>query len=194
MPQTVTIGAFVLGSVLILIAILGGRFKIFGAEISGTTGRIGRIVSGIAGTILVLLGAVGSYYPTSSTPISAPEPTTHITPLKGDPKNNLIGEWQQLRFDPVSKGWVSGGVYQVFAKNNTLHMSTIETWTAPSNSTRSLEVSNVSFDGQHWSFESKWDIGVIATFRLKKIDENTFEGYSWVEGQQVEKNRWLRLK
>ncbi len=42
MPHTVAIGALVLGAVLILIAVAGGRFRIFGVEIRGTVGRTGR--------------------------------------------------------------------------------------------------------------------------------------------------------
>jgi hypothetical protein len=34
MPQTLAIGVLVLGGILLLIALLGGNFKLFGAEIS----------------------------------------------------------------------------------------------------------------------------------------------------------------
>jgi hypothetical protein len=43
MPENLAIGAFVLGSVLLLVSLLSGGFKLFGAEVSGTTGRIGRV-------------------------------------------------------------------------------------------------------------------------------------------------------
>ena len=36
MPQNIQFGIFVLGGVLILIGILGGGFKLFGAEVFGT--------------------------------------------------------------------------------------------------------------------------------------------------------------
>ena len=55
MPQTLAIGALVLSAVLILIAVLGGRFKIFGVEIQGTSGRVGRIIAGFVG-LLILVG------------------------------------------------------------------------------------------------------------------------------------------
>ena len=60
MPQSITIAAFVFGAVLLLIALLGGGFKIFGAEVSGKAGAFGRPVAGVAGVILVLLGLFGA--------------------------------------------------------------------------------------------------------------------------------------
>jgi len=61
MPQSITIAAFVLGAVLLLIAILhGGGFKIFGAEVDGSPGRFGRVFSGLLGVILIGVGLVTS--------------------------------------------------------------------------------------------------------------------------------------
>jgi hypothetical protein len=70
MPQNITIAAFVFGAVLLLIALLGGGFKIFGAEVSGNTGRGQRVVAGIAGIVLIIVGLVGSLNkaPASQTP------------------------------------------------------------------------------------------------------------------------------
>jgi hypothetical protein len=61
MPQNITIAAFVFGAVLILIALLSGGFKIFGVEVSGTTGKLGRIVAGAAGTFFLIVGLYGSF-------------------------------------------------------------------------------------------------------------------------------------
>jgi len=46
MPQNITTAACVLGAVLLLTAILHRSFKIFGAEVEGSTGRFGRIFAG----------------------------------------------------------------------------------------------------------------------------------------------------
>jgi hypothetical protein len=56
-PGSVAIAAFVFGALLILVAILGGGFKVFGAEVSGTVGTPLRVVAGVLGTG-VLLGAL----------------------------------------------------------------------------------------------------------------------------------------
>lgn len=56
MPQNVTLAAFIFGAILVLIAIIGGSFKLFGAEISRTAGKPLRIVSGAMGAILIVVG------------------------------------------------------------------------------------------------------------------------------------------
>jgi hypothetical protein len=45
MPGSLTIGAFVFGAVLLLLALVGGNFKMFGAEVSSTVGKSIRILS-----------------------------------------------------------------------------------------------------------------------------------------------------
>ena len=54
MPQNITTAACVLGAVLLLTAILHRSFKIFGAEVEGSTGRFGRIFAGFLGILLIL--------------------------------------------------------------------------------------------------------------------------------------------
>jgi hypothetical protein len=58
-PESITIAAFVFGAVLLLVAIVGGPFKIFGAEISGKAGGFGRSFAGLLGVVLVFVGLFG---------------------------------------------------------------------------------------------------------------------------------------
>jgi hypothetical protein len=85
MPQTITIAAFVFGAVLLLIALLGGGFKIFGAEVPEKVGRTARVVAAVAGIVFIGIGLFDSF-PTqgpkgnipkeeSSKPHSATQPT-----------------------------------------------------------------------------------------------------------------------
>lgn len=79
MPSSLAIAAFVLGAVLLLVALLKGGFKIFGAEVSGTAGAGGRIFAFVAG--LVLLGVGLSYEQAESSSRPAPEPAqTRLQP------------------------------------------------------------------------------------------------------------------
>ena len=55
MPNSIEIGLLVLGGVLLLVAVLGGKFKLWGAEIEGTTGRAGRIGALILGLVFIIL-------------------------------------------------------------------------------------------------------------------------------------------
>ena len=70
MPQNITIAAFVLGAVLLLISLLGGSFKIFAAEISGKVGKFGRIISFVLSIIFISIGLIGSFDQPSSQPSS----------------------------------------------------------------------------------------------------------------------------
>ena len=60
MPENITIAAFVSGAVMLLIAIIGGNFKIFGAEVSAMAGPSGRTFAGIAGAIFIAFGLYSS--------------------------------------------------------------------------------------------------------------------------------------
>jgi rhodanese-related sulfurtransferase len=53
MPQQLTIATMVLGAVMLLLALVSGGFKIFGAEIPGVAGRSGRIIAFVIGIVLV---------------------------------------------------------------------------------------------------------------------------------------------
>jgi hypothetical protein len=55
-PPTLSIGAFVLGGVLLLLSVVRGGFKIFGAEVKETAGGIARVVAFLAGVILIVTG------------------------------------------------------------------------------------------------------------------------------------------
>jgi len=55
MPQSLSIAALVLGGVLLLVAITGGKFKIFAAEVdSPVSSKPVRLISGLIGIILVV--------------------------------------------------------------------------------------------------------------------------------------------
>ena len=84
MPQSLAIGAFVLGAVLLLISLLSGGFKIFGAEVSGTTGITGRVVAFVIGVILLIIGF--SYKESEDgKPSPLPQPPSVNTPFQ--PRN-----------------------------------------------------------------------------------------------------------
>jgi hypothetical protein len=56
MPQTIEIGAFVLGAVLLLLALVSGGFKIFGAEISAAANKPARVIAFLLGLSFIGLG------------------------------------------------------------------------------------------------------------------------------------------
>jgi hypothetical protein len=88
MPPTITIGVFALGAVLTLIGIMGGAFKIFGTEISGTTGNVPRWIAGILGVLLIGVGIYGSQPDTIKVSQSQPTPEPDNKPSTPDTKKS----------------------------------------------------------------------------------------------------------
>jgi hypothetical protein len=56
MPQSLSIGCLVLGGVLLLLGLVKGRFKMFGADVPGAGGKPQRIIAALAGAALILVG------------------------------------------------------------------------------------------------------------------------------------------
>lgn len=56
MPGSISIGAFVFGAILVLLALAGGGFKLFGAEVPKASGPISRALAGVLGLVLIVLG------------------------------------------------------------------------------------------------------------------------------------------
>ncbi len=80
MPENLPLTLVIVGAILLLIGLLGGQFKIFGAEVPGKVGRASRWISGFTGVVLIVVGIhLGSggtnlFSPTPSTQQSAEQP------------------------------------------------------------------------------------------------------------------------
>jgi hypothetical protein len=59
MPQSTQIAAFILGAVLLLIAVLGGGFTIFGAGVPGRVSTTGRLLAFVLSVVFFALGLIG---------------------------------------------------------------------------------------------------------------------------------------
>jgi hypothetical protein len=97
MPQNIIVAAFIFGAVLVLIALVGGGFKLFGVEIPAITGSLVRIVAGVAGTSLIFIGIYGDFYKTPK----SPEPTSQLPPpTQGIPEEKVcVAEDQHKLFE-----------------------------------------------------------------------------------------------
>jgi hypothetical protein len=56
MPQSLSIAAFVFGAVLVLLSLVVGKFKLFGAEIDGTVSKASRVIAFLFGIFLIARG------------------------------------------------------------------------------------------------------------------------------------------
>lgn len=127
MPQNITIAAFVLGSVLLLIALLGGSFKIFNAEVASPVGTLLRLSAFLLSVFFFLISflsvfvelpkpprpetvdASGGGGTTESPSLpSSPQPRTSERPPQPPKVSDLSGTWRDSR----------GTVYIVTQKGN----------------------------------------------------------------------------
>jgi hypothetical protein len=132
MPTSVKVGLLVLGAVLLLVFLTGGRFKIFGAEISDQIPRGFRFLAGILSPIFLLVAmapADGNHEPGDG---GAPDPPTGavITPPSAVPsasppapppqppeRKQTIEMWQEnATGSPNSPGLYLGPV-SILARN-----------------------------------------------------------------------------
>ncbi len=108
--------------------------------------------------------------------------------------HELEGKWQQFIWSAQGEGWKSGGVYRVSVEGEALTMSIVENWTSAPNFIRSTGLAHVAFYDEVWTFDSLLENGEQISFSLQQTDENTFEGYSYLNGVRNSPNRWLRLR
>lgn len=88
MPQNIALAAFIIGGVLLLLAVSSGNFKVFGAEMSGAAGRGPRIASGVMGVLLLCFGAWQANRPD---PTPRPEPSPSVVAGRGGPAGGQAG-------------------------------------------------------------------------------------------------------
>jgi hypothetical protein len=101
MPEHLSIAAFVFGAVLILLALVGGEFKLFGAEISGRTGRFGRALAFVLGIASI---AAGWLLPAPFMP-DPPAPSAAAIRLdpggpRASPSATIGGSWYETYPNP----------------------------------------------------------------------------------------------
>jgi len=95
MPATISIGLFVLDGILILIGILGGKFKVFGAEVAEKiSNRFLRFIAVIFDTIMV----IGAIVINSNSASGTLTTWTCYVP-GGDPVGNVFIEWGHTKGD-----------------------------------------------------------------------------------------------
>ncbi len=106
MPPTIAIGAFVFGAVLLLIALVGGSFELFGIKMEKTAARPARIFAGIAGVILLYIGVANPFEKpsppaqTATTQVgSLPTPPPSIQSVQSENSRSML----QPTAEPTAK-------------------------------------------------------------------------------------------
>lgn len=92
MPPNLQIAALVLGAVFLLVAILGGRFKIFTAEVTGTASRAGRSIAGVVGIAIIAVSLVSLVKPADERPTEETR-VVEPRPEHSREQSGLAGKW-----------------------------------------------------------------------------------------------------
>jgi PQQ-dependent catabolism-associated CXXCW motif protein len=80
MPQTLAIGIFVLGAVMLLLALVSGSFKIFGSEMPGVSSRTARVIAFVIGAGLVGFSLYHFQAESGAKPAPQPSPPSASSP------------------------------------------------------------------------------------------------------------------
>ena len=160
MPDNIKIGAFVFGAILVLIAILGGNFKLFGAEVASTvSNRWLRFISFILGTALVVL----------TLDIKLPPPTNRSNP-PSSPQVEI--KYESLKKSLAAKNWENADAQTMSslleeAIKNRSDRKPTQDWLDPAD-IRVLPCSEISNINQLWAEASNNRFGFVAQSRVWK--------------------------
>jgi hypothetical protein len=112
-PGSLALAAFVLGAILLLLALVGGGIKLFGAEVPGKVGKAGRVFALAGGAVLIAFALLHDLprtqdrqEPAKVTPPAQPAPDPG--PAGPAPVAQLGGIWHDA----------AGTVYQIDQRGN----------------------------------------------------------------------------
>jgi hypothetical protein len=106
----------------------------------------------------------------------------------------IVGQWEQLLFDPYTQQWQHGGFYQVSMQNQGLTMAILDTSQVGPAFTNTRGITDVTFDGMNWSFNSHLDTGQVVQFVLQGRNQDLYEGYAYLDGVASALNSWRRVQ
>ncbi len=117
-------------------------------------------------------------------------PSSSITTKKTPP--SLNGIWEQYIAKPTGSDFRLIGTFIVTKdRNDKLFIVTKE---MSPNAIQSLGIHGITYDGESWTFYSDWSSRQTAFFKLRRVSDNVFEGYSSVGGRIRDRNRWIKVE
>lgn len=176
MPESLNIAIFAFGAILLLLGLVGGKFKLFGSEVSGTVGTAPRVAALVIGIGLLVWGSLSGGRTPASAPAEAvvrrePAMTTEAemvpvvaarratAPSEPATEINISGMWQDE----------TGTVYRIAHHGNTFEFQA-------SNST-----SGTSAEGRGTLQGRNWE----STFRTNYSATGTGSGIVSTDGNRM---------
>ena len=117
---------------------------------------------------------------------------TGATGESQQPEVRIVGVWTQYYESGRSGKWTQHGAFRVFMKDDKLQMASEDQTKAPEGAIKSRGLFNVGFNGETWTFDSDWGNGRIGSFKLRRVNDDVYEGYSYLNDQRRDHNIWVR--
>jgi len=206
MPPTTAVAVLVLAAIFLLIAFMGGHFKVFGAEISERISNKGlRWAAGFLGLGLLWTATQGLTAPSPTSPLQNPGQSVQAAAIStsqaATPEETraasagdvILGQWRQYVYDPGSGQWQLLGSVLVGKNALGYTMAPGEQVESPG-ILNSISIFDVKFDGYTWTFNSNWGQGRVGNFALRRVSDTLFEGDSSYAGQFLQRNRWVKVQ
>lgn len=191
MPENLKIGAFVFGAVLVLIAILGGNFKLFGAEVASS------VSSPLLRFVAFALGAI--FFIVAMHPLDEEMPVDSSSPSQkpAQPSSGLTTQ-------PTSTQPTISAPSAPLPSNRTAPLSATQRWSPMGVSTKTGEdvyVDNNSIDRSNGTIQFTYKIGddIISanadcdSNRWHAKNKDTGQDYGWISPQSQATQRMMDL-
>ena len=105
----------------------------------------------------------------------------------------MVGVWVQYLQSPLFDAWLNGGLHRVEVSGRHLSMRMESDVGMTQGIIKPRAITNVAYDGDVWSLVSEWRIGGSGTFRLRRVDDDLFHGYVYIDGEWSTPNLWKRI-
>jgi hypothetical protein len=106
---------------------------------------------------------------------------------------SIVGVWTQY-YEHEKTERSAHGTFRVALKDGKVQMTIEDQTKAPEDSINTKGLFNVKTDGATWEFHSDWGDDRTAVFKLKRVNDDVYEGYSYLDNQKVNHNIWIRTK
>jgi hypothetical protein len=103
---------------------------------------------------------------------------------------DLDGVWEQ--YIVPKSGWDLVYLCRIELRRSAQGYDATTLDVGPRTIPKQIRTFNHRFDGTTWTFDSDWQDKGIATFQLKRVNDDLFIGWSYLKGEPQSANLWLR--